>query len=271
MAKTPTKFDPRYRPCRGPTPYPAVAQTYLDQSGLAVLSGLLDRDQLVSVRAAISTAQAQAGNGGTSSTDPAGVSPVGGLVLAPVIQKLLEHPTVNSFVTARLGLKPRLSFCRASARAAGATAGPMHAGQGYISAPWPAMPLTVTAIWAIDPFTEATGTLRVMPDSASYDHGPESDLDYPEAVPLLCPAGSLIVMDGRVWHRSGPNTTAAPGRTAVFAHYVRPWILPEVEWRDLIPPDQRDTLSPGLRELLGFGERATRHVLTRHGQQIWPG
>jgi ectoine hydroxylase-related dioxygenase (phytanoyl-CoA dioxygenase family) len=271
MAKTPTKYDPRYRPCCGPTPHLAVAQTYLEQSGLAVLSGVLDRDQVASVRAAISAAQAPAGNGDAASTDPAGVSPVGRLVLAPVIQGLLEHPIVNSFVTARLGSKPRLSFCRATARAAGATAGPMHAGQGYISAPWPATPLTLTAIWAIDPFIEATGTLRVMPDSANYDHGPESDLDYPEAAPLLGPAGSLIVMDGRVWHRSGANTTADPGRTAVFAHYVRPWILPEAEWRDVIPPGQRDTLSPGLRELLGFGERATEHVLTRHGQQIWPG
>src|SRR5580704_3065040 len=184
MAKTPTKYDPRYRPCCGPTPHLAVAQTYLEQSGLAVLSGVLDRDQVASVRAAISAAQAPAGNGDAASTDPAGVSPVGRLVLAPVIQGLLEHPIVNSFVTARLGSKPRLSFCRATARAAGATAGPMHAGQGYISAPWPATPLTLTAIWAIDPFIEATGTLRVMPDSANYDHGPESDLDYPEAAPL---------------------------------------------------------------------------------------
>lgn len=100
-------------------------------------------------------------------------------------------------------------------------------------------------------------------------HGPEWGQDYPDAIPLTCPAGSIFVMDGRVWHQTGPNTTRNERRIGMFAYYVRPFIRPQVVWQDLVPPPLRETLTLGLRELLGFGERATRNLQTMQGRQIW--
>ena len=61
--------------------------------------------------------------------------------------------------------------------------------------------------WAIDDFTVENGAARAVPGSVNAQQGSEWVQDYPEAVPLTCPARSILVMDGRVWHQTGLNTT----------------------------------------------------------------
>jgi hypothetical protein len=83
-------------------------------------------------------------------------------------------------------------------------------------------------------------------------------------------SGGLDIRNGRrVWHQTGPNTTQNIQRIGMFAYYVRPFILPQVVWQDLVSADLRDELTPWLREVLGFGERATRNLQTSQGRQIW--
>ena len=67
---------------------------------------------------------------------------------------------------------------------------------------------------------------------------------------------SIFVMDGRAWHQTGPNMTRDERRIGMFAYYVRPFILPQVVWQDLVSADLRNELTPWLREVLGFKERA---------------
>lgn len=123
--------------------------------------------------------------------------------------------------------------------------------------------------WAVDDFTVENGATRVVPGSIHAGRGPEWGQDYPEAIALTCPAGSIFVMDGWVWHQTGPNTTQNVRRIGMFAYYVRPFILPQVVWQDLVSADLRDELTPWLREVLGFGERATRNLQTSQGRQVW--
>ena len=257
-----------------PTQHVAAAKVHAAANGLGVLGGVLSRAEVQRIRLAVwrEVEVARADNEPlTDPTDPEAASiHLPNLVSKdPVFRELVEHPTAIDIVTHLLGSKFRLANFFADIPGPGARATGMRADQGYVTPPWPAWPLSVTMIWVIDQFTAENGAIRVMPDSVRYGHGPEWGLPYPEAEPLTCNPGSIIAIDGRIWHQNGANTTEKQWRIALLARYVRPFILPEIEWRDVVPPDVRETLTPGLREMLGFGARATRHSRTRHGRQMW--
>jgi ectoine hydroxylase-related dioxygenase (phytanoyl-CoA dioxygenase family) len=252
------------------------AKRKLSEFGLAVLPGVLGAAELDCIREAVRR--------GIESDQQAGIQLTGFRRIDPddrnirlynlvardaVFRELVEHPVALALVEHLLGPKVRLSNFTANITGPGSGSMGMHADQGYVTAPWPSWPLAVNIAWAIDDFTAANGATRVVPGSVHAGRGPEWGQDYPEAIALTCPAGSIFAMDGRVWHQTGPNTTRTERRIGMFAYYVRPFILPQVIWQDLVSPALRHTLTPGLKELLGFGERATRNLQTVQGRQIW--
>jgi ectoine hydroxylase-related dioxygenase (phytanoyl-CoA dioxygenase family) len=141
---------------------------------------------------------------------------------------------------------------------------PMHADQGYVLPPWPEQALAVNVMWVLDDFTDASGATRYVPGSFLLGHGPAAD-DRPETVPIEAPAGSMVVMDGRVWHTSGRNTTAAQERAALFAYYVRPWLRQQINWTAVLDPQVAESCSPELLELLGYatGNMELRRAFSR--------
>lgn len=252
------------------------ATAQLAEHGLAILPGVLGRDALTRVRDAVWR--------GVEADRAAGVQLTAFKRIDPdernirlydligkdrVFRELVEHPVALEIVRHLLGPKFRLSNFTANITGPGSGAMGMHADQGYVTAPWPSWPLAVNVGWAIDDFTRDNGATRFVPGSVRAGRGPEWGQSYPEAIPLVCPAGSIFVMDGRVWHQTGPNTTQDVRRIGMFAYYVRPFILPQIVWHEQIPPERRAELTPGMRELLGFGERSTRNLQTRDGRQIW--
>jgi Phytanoyl-CoA dioxygenase (PhyH) len=64
-------------------------------------------------------------------------------------------------------------------------------------------------------------------------------------VPLLAPAGSLIIRDIRMWHRGTPNRSAEP-RPMVALVYNRPWYHHGVIQ---MPQGAFDSLAPAAREV----------------------
>jgi ectoine hydroxylase-related dioxygenase (phytanoyl-CoA dioxygenase family) len=71
-------------------------------------------------------------------------------------------------------------------------------------------------------------------------------------VSVEAPAGSLLVMDGRVWHQSGVNRSAGTHRAALFGYYIRSWIRPQVNWNVFLDPEVAASLSPEFLDLLGY-------------------
>ncbi len=203
-----------------PTQHVAAAKVHAAANGLGVLGGVLSRAEVQRI-----PPRRLAGSGGGERTtktltdptdpDPASIHLPNLVSKDPLLRELLEHPAAIDIVTDLLGPKFRLANFVADIPGPGARATGMRADQGYVTPPWPAWPLAVTMIWVIDQFTAENGAIRVMPDSVRYGHGPECDLPYPEAEPLTCNPGSIIAMDGRIWHRNGANTTEKQSRIAL--------------------------------------------------------
>lgn len=114
--------------------------------------------------------------------------------------------------------------------------------------------MVVKWVWMISDFTAQNGATRVVPGSHLLRRRPHDDpfdgdvrgkdsdkpTEYPSAVRLEGPAGSLAVMNGYIWHTGGKNTTAEY-RLAVFGggehrstvwHYPRTGTAPGIGLSD---------------------------------------
>ncbi len=70
---------------------------------------------------------------------------------------------------------------------------------------------------------------------------------------LTAPAGSLIMWDGLMWHRSTPNKSRIPRSVLIssFAPSFFREICGEEQYLEIVPPKLREKMTPRLRQLIG--------------------
>lgn len=238
------------------------ARAHLSEYGVTVLENVLDADGVARVKKALMEGVA---------ADRANGVQLHGFVFDPdekntrvfdligksrVFRDLVTHDVALDLARHVIGQEMLLSNFSANITAPGSGPMGMHADQGYVPAPWPPYPLAVNVAWALDDFTIENGATRFVPNTHTKDHGPDKDA-HRAGVPIVCKAGSIFVMDGRVWHETGSNVSAAATRAGLFAYYVRPFLRPQWNWYLTIPDHILEEASPTLRALLGFGENPT--------------
>ena len=171
--------------------------------------------------------------------------------LDPVFVELIERPDALAFVHHALGETYLISNFSANITMCGNAPMQLHADQGYVPAPWPERPLAVNVAWLLDDFTADNGGTRYVPGSHLRGHGPDPSAAT-TTVPIVAPAGSLLVMDGRLWHQTGENCTPGIERAALFGYYVARWLRPQVNWNAVLWPDVAAALSPAFLDRLGY-------------------
>lgn len=89
--------------------------------------------------------------------------------------------------------------------------------------PFPEPPMQLQAIWVLDAFTPDNGATRVLAHSQKTRRRPDKREFYAHSTPILCPAGSLILSHGGLWHDSATNRTEET-RIAVLGNYTPFWV-----------------------------------------------
>jgi ectoine hydroxylase-related dioxygenase (phytanoyl-CoA dioxygenase family) len=236
-------------------------QAQLDAEGVCLIEDVLDPRGVARVKQALLDGIASDETGGVPvrgfpfDPDTKNIRLFDLIGKDPVFAELAEHPLALELVRHSIGAPFLLSNFSANVTAPGSGAMYMHADQGYVPAPWPPYPFATNVAWALDDFTEANGGTRFVPRSHLRDHGPEPRFDRHRA--MECPAGSIFVMDARIWHQTGPNRTADVTRAGLFAYYVRPFVRPQWNWYQTVTPELLARLDPEMREMLGFGSNVT--------------
>jgi ectoine hydroxylase-related dioxygenase (phytanoyl-CoA dioxygenase family) len=127
----------------------------------------------------------------------------------------------------------------------------LHADQIFVPMPWPSDPQGANAAWCVDDFTADNGATCFVPGSHRW-HRPPMPEDDAVPQPMEAPAGSLVVFESRLWHRTGNNRTADQRRAGIFGWYTRPIYRAQENWFLSLDPSVWRNASEDLLVLLGY-------------------
>lgn len=170
----------------------------------------------------------------------------------PSFVALAEHPLALHVVRAVLGWPALLSNISGNIVGPGATAGVLHADQVFVPRPWPKRPQGLNVAWCIDDFTRDNGATEVAPGSHRLARNPRADEAPPELVAIEAPAGTALIFESRLWHRTGANTSSDAWRAAVFPFYTTPTYRTQENWFLSLAPEVVDAASDTLLTLLAY-------------------
>lgn len=173
--------------------------------------------------------------------------------LDPYFGELLHHPVADAIVGRYLGDDYIVSNISANIARPGSGSMAVHSDQALVHhGPW-TEPWAVNVIWCPVAVRGENGATRYVPGSHRFTRRDElpGDLEA-RLVPFEAPAGSVIVMDGRVWHTSGANTTEDEDRPLVFAYYTRPFVRAQWNFTASLPAATQAAFSPMMRYRMGL-------------------
>jgi hypothetical protein len=170
----------------------------------------------------------------------------------PVFADLVEHPLALELVKSVVGWPALLGNLSANITGPGGGEMVLHADQIFVPEPWPTDPQGVNVAWCVDDFTEENGATRMVPGSHRLHRSPREDEADTPTVPLEAPAGTMVVFESRVWHKTGFNRTKNQHRAGIFGWYTRPIYRTQENWFLTLNPGLRQFASDDMLVLLGY-------------------
>jgi fumagillin biosynthesis dioxygenase len=173
----------------------------------------------------------------------------------PAFAGLIDHRTMRGLVSSVLGERYLLSSLSANISLPGSESMGIHNDlMAVLPEPWIA-PYGTNLFICLDDMDEENGATRYLPGSHRFttnDMAGDGDLERTVAIPAS--AGSVVAMDGRLWHTSGPNRSTDRPRRILIAFYVASFIRAQYNWGALLSEAAKSRLSPDVRQLLGLDD-----------------
>ncbi|HEX7037766.1 MAG TPA: phytanoyl-CoA dioxygenase family protein [Pseudomonadales bacterium] len=183
------------------------------------------------------------------------------LELDPLFRELIAHPRALELVRALLGDGFLISNFTANIALPGSRSMTLHSDQALVVPPPWLEPWSINVIWCLHDVREANGATRYVPGShrwSGLDQVPEDAAARSRA--FEASAGSIIAMDGRVWHTSGANVTEDEQRALLFGYYSADFLRTQVNWNVVLSPATQAGLDDFLRHRLGLNAEANVRV-----------
>lgn len=103
--------------------------------------------------------------------------------------------------------------------------------------------------------SEDNGPMEMWPGGTHFSTLPQEEIEQAAAAmyseQAVMPAGSLLIRDGRMWHR-GTQNRSEHARPNIALVYVRPWLGLRHRRTIGIPQESYDRLSPRAQQLFRF-------------------
>ena len=179
----------------------------------------------------------------------------------PIFVELLRHPVALEYVRKLLGENFIVSSFTANIAYPGAGSMNLHSDQSLVVPPPWIDPWAMNIIWCLDDVHDTNGATRYVPGSHRYrtfDDVPPDAMASSKA--FEASTGSIIVLDGRMWHTSGKNVTTDERRALLFAYYAMDFIRPQTNHDAALSPATKATLDESARVLLGMGAAANVRI-----------
>ena len=234
------------------------AEHDLAEHGICAVTGVLTGDVLATVRTDLYAAAAQDRARGRERKfgldyghDETNQRVWNVLSRSPVFADLAEHPVAMRLLRSVLGWPMLLGNLSANITGPGGGEMVLHADQIFVPTPWPTDPQGANAAWCVDDFTADNGATCFVPGSHRRHRLPEPG-EQAVAVPMEAPAGSVVVFESRLWHRTGNNHTEDQRRAGIFGWYTKPIYRTQENWFLALDPSVWRNASDDLLVLLGY-------------------
>ena len=179
-------------------------------------------------------------------------------VLSPLssdgfFRDLIQNPVALRMARAVVGHDLVVANCTANISQPGSAPMALHADLAFIlPEPW-LYSWSVNVVWCLTDVRPDNGATRYIPGSHRWSTLADIPANAEELlVPFTAKAGSIVVMDGRLWHTSGNNVTADEERALMFGYYAASFLRPMINWSLALSPEDQAAASPVLRDLLGL-------------------
>jgi ectoine hydroxylase-related dioxygenase (phytanoyl-CoA dioxygenase family) len=192
------------------------------------------------------------------------------LELDALFRELIQHPVAVEMVQSLMGGAFLISNFTANIARPGARSMALHSDQSLVvPEPW-VQPWAMNIIWCLTDVSFENGATLFVPGSHRWETRADVPPDAHKRLrPFEAKAGSILAMEGRLWHTSGANITADEDRALLFGYYTKPFLRPQVNWNACLSPETQSSASPQMRRWLGLdvtantGETANlRHLET---------
>ncbi|WP_293680141.1 phytanoyl-CoA dioxygenase family protein [uncultured Phenylobacterium sp.] len=179
------------------------------------------------------------------------------LELDEIFRELIQHPVAVEMVRAVVGPEFLISNFTANIARPGSKSMALHSDQSLVvPEPW-LTPWAMNIIWCLTDVTFENGATLFIPGSHKWTTRADVPPDAHKRLrPFEAKAGSIVVMEGRMWHTSGANITADQDRALLFGYYTVPFLRPQVNWNAVLSPETQAQLSPQMQAWLGLGVTA---------------
>ncbi len=177
-------------------------------------------------------------------------------------ERAIQHPRVIEAERYLLGEDLILSSFTGNIIGPGAPAGGLHIDSplGKLPTPRPSFPLVANSVWFLDNFGVENGATRCVPGSHQrLNRAPERNCIYNDEVQIEGKKGSVIILNGAVWHGSGANQTDRE-RVGLLGFFSRSVLKPQQDQLKLASDAVLDRATPLMRQLLGFHSRSAQRV-----------
>lgn len=114
--------------------------------------------------------------------------------------------------------------------------------------------MSINTIFAINAFTRENGGTLVVPGSHQKLTPPNADYLQAHAIPVECPAGSMLVFDSTLWHAAGLNTSGSD-RLAINQQFTRSYLKQQLDYVRALGEVTVSAQPPRTQQLLGYYTR----------------
>jgi ectoine hydroxylase-related dioxygenase (phytanoyl-CoA dioxygenase family) len=202
------------------------------------------------------------------------------LGISPTSAELVAHPRAMEVADAILlshCLNYRIGSLTAIEIHPGETNQTLHVDDGIYPVRMPGMQLQVSAMWALEDFTEENGATRVALGShvdqgtnRYYNRQEEFDgaSDSPdEVVQAVMPKGSVLLYLGATLHGGGANRADKP-RAGLINTYALGWLRQEENQYLNVPREIAEKYSKTIQRLMGYQMHRTLGAF-QHPDGTW--
>ena len=229
----------------------------LDEHGFLLLESLIPLDTTTRLRErslALAAAERETGKSHTYLANDSAQRVWNLVDKGEIFEEAIQQPKMLAAMAYLLGDDCTLSSFTVNVLYPGAPDAGLHIDYPLsgLPTPRPSFPLVANSVWFLDDFTLENGATSCVPRShRRLEALPEAGIEYTDELQICGPRGSVLIVNGAIWHGSSKNITNEP-RVGLLGFFCRSILKPQQAHLKLVSDEVISRATPTLKRLLGF-------------------